>query len=169
MQKFIRIAAIVSASLIVLYLLIILIILPFQQTIIQNRQLSYSEFLPIFPTAKFVLGCLTLACIVWLVLTCYGKSKSITSEILILICLFIVLPSITNYVSSIRVFLHLDTGVKYYSALATVNSIYTQFSFVLDWAKSIAYAVCGMRIAFKLMNKKPKKLWDDAPALNEEF
>jgi len=153
-----RITAIVAASLMFLYLLIILISLPFQAKIIQNMQIINSELyynnLPMFPTVIFVFSCLTLACIVGLVFVCYGKSNSIASEILILICLFAVLPAISNFVSQIRV----HSGLYIHN----IDFIYNRCSFIVTWAKSIAYLVCGMSIAHKRMSKKPRNLWNDS-------
>lgn len=160
MQKFIRITAIVAVALMGLSLLLILISVPFQESIalyLTDGSLKgdrVMELLPMFPTIPFLFGCLRLCCIVALLLVCYSKKDSIYFEIIIFVCLLVVLPLINYAVTQDTVELMADKGATYVGANSIANVISDYCLIFSDWAQAIAYSVCGMSILSKRMSKK---------------
>lgn len=159
MQKLTRIFAIVAAALIIISLLLILISIPLQRPI--GRLMSYPEemmsFLPKVPFVPILFCLVRLVCVAPLVIT-DGKKGSIVPEILALLGMILLIPLLSTVVNLITPMIQsafaLRSGSMQVVANSLMNMITSYCTVPAGLGQSVAYVVCGMRIATKWMNKK---------------
>ncbi len=155
MKKTIRIMAIIAVVLAGFSLILILASIPFQ-SMLASKVYGYPEnlveTLPRFPLLSFLICLLRTACIVLLIICCGNKKGGIWPELLILGCLVIIIPSISQIVSPLYNVLLGHMGSQYLVANSVVTHIANFCSIPSNWGQALAYVTCGMSIAFKKIN-----------------
>lgn len=156
MQKTIKIMTIVSVALVGFSLILLLATIPFQGIIMQyihglNEHLA-AEF-PQFPWLCFI-RCLICLAFVTLLFFCWRRNNSIKFELIVIICLVFVLPSIER----IAILLHNNIVIRMMgpergSAVLSMLNFSELCLIPAGWGKVVAYVTCGMSIAFKKFQK----------------
>ena len=157
MQKFIRITAIIAAILVALSLLLLLVTIPFQQSL--GRLWSTSEdvlaHLPIFPLAQFVPCFMLLGCAILAVVFGGNKKGGIWLEILVFAAVALALPIMRDLLSYVQnVAIGQYRGSVYLAANATVAQIASYCMWPANLGNCLVLVVCGMSVVFKRMSKK---------------
>lgn len=157
MQKTIKIMTIVSVALVGFSLILLLATIPFQGIIMQYTYGLLNEHLaaelPQFPWLYFI-RCLICLAFVTLLFFCWRRNNSIKFELIVIICLVFVLPSIER----IAIPLYNNIVIRVMgSERGTVVLSMQNFSDLClipaGWGKAVAYVTCGMSIAFKKFQK----------------
>lgn len=152
MKKTIRIMAIIAVALAGLSIILILASIPFQSMLareVYGYPEDWVETLPQFPLISFLICFLRTACIALLIICCGNKKGGIWLELLILGCLVIILPSISQIVSPLYTVLLSRMGDQYLAANSVVTNIANFCLIPSNWGLALAYVTCGMSIAFK--------------------
>ena len=152
MKKTIRIMAIIAVVLAGLSIILILASIPFQSMLareVYGYPEDLVEILPRFPLLSFLICFLRTACIALLIICCGNKKGGIWLELLILGCLVIILPSISQIVSPLYTVLLSRVGSQYLAANSVVTNIANFCLIPSNWGQALAYVTCGMSIAFK--------------------
>jgi len=155
MKKTIRIMAIISVVLAGFSLILILASIPFQSMLareVYGCSEDLVETLPRFPLLSFSICLLRTACIALLIICCGNKKSGIWPELLILGCLVIIIPLISQIVSPLYNVLLGHMGSQYLAANSAVTNIANFCSIPSNWGQALAYVTCGMSIAFKKIN-----------------
>ena len=156
MQKTIKIMTIVSVALVGFSLILLLATIPFQGIIMQyihglNEHLS-AEF-PQFPWLCFI-RCLICLAFVTLLFFCWRRNNSIKFELIVIICLVFVLPSIERIAIPLYNNIVLRVmGPERGSAVLSMLNFSDLYLIPAGWGKAVAYVTCGMSIAFKKIQK----------------
>lgn len=158
MQKFIRIMAIVAVALVGTSLLLMLISIPFQRLIASDIFGYYDDdvlnLLPLFPFTDFLNCFLRLVCVSLLLFCCFKKKSGISLEFIIFVCLAVVLPIINQFVFYLyQSFIPVTYGIDYRIANNIVSNLLHYCFAPANLGQAIAYAVCGMSVVYKQMNK----------------
>lgn len=157
MQKTIRITAAIATAFMGISLILLVISLLFQEVMaLEFYGLSFDlvSTLPLFPVIPFFHCLLGTGCIILLII-CGGNNKGgCWLEILILIVLAIVLPSISRYATEEYVQFISRLGNGEVAAYSVVSQISYYCVVPSNWGKVLAYVACGMSIAFKKLSKK---------------
>lgn len=156
MQKTIKIMTIVSVALVGFSLILLLATIPFQGIIMQYNY-GFNEHLaaelPQFPWLYFI-RCLICFAFVTLLFFCWRRNNSIKFELIVIICLVFVLPSIERI--AIPLYHNIVIGMMGWDRATTVFSLQNFSELCLipaGWGKAVAYVTCGMSIAFKKIQK----------------
>ena len=115
MKKTIRIMAIIAVALAGFSLILILASIPFQSMLareVYGCSEDLVETLPRFPLLSFSICFLRTACIALLIICCGNKKGGIWLELLILGCLVIILPSISQIISPLYTVLLSRMGIS---------------------------------------------------------
>ncbi len=155
MKKTIRIMAIIAVSLAGFSLILILASIPFQSMLareVYGYHEDLVEALPQFPLLSFLICFLRTACIALLIICCGNKKGGIGLELLILGCLVIILPLISQFVSQLYTVLLSRIDRQYLVANYVVTNIANFCSIPSNCGQAHAYVTCGMSIAFKKIN-----------------
>lgn len=159
MQKFIRIMAVVAVVLMGVSLLLLLVTVPMQPVL--ARWLRYPEdilgILPRFPLIPVLFCLLRLGCAALLLIFCGNKKGGIWLEVIAFACMAVILPALNHAATSVYSLSLSQMGAVY----TAVNSLTSNVAFYCmipaGLGQSIAYATCGMSIAFKKMSKRTEK------------
>lgn len=161
MQKMIRVLAIIAVVLVALAMLALLIGIPLQRTIAM-KVFSYPEemvaYLPIVPVTPLLRCLLLLGCTI-LLMVCAGKKGIILPEILLLIVLIGVIPSVNTFLPSLVTRMLAYTKGEMYVAANTVADMISNYcTLPATLGNSLALVVCGMNMVYKKMSKQLDKL-----------
>ena len=147
--------AIIAVALAGSSLLLLLASIPFQ-SLLAREVYRYSENilkeLPSFPLVSFLICFLRASCIA-LFLVCHANKKdNIWLELIILICLVVIIPAISQIASPLyNTFMsHMDT--QRFSAYSLATNIANLCLIPSNLGLALAYVTCGMSIAFKKIN-----------------
>ena len=163
MQKFIRISAIVAVVLKAVTTTLILMSFAFQPALIDLFYSSYSaDSGAFFPAVPFIQSLWGLFCTIPLLFCCGKKKGGIVLEAVLFGVLALVLP-IANTVTSFMFtnVLARTMGVTSLAAYSVANNIAIYCAIPGNFGGTIAYAVCGMSIVYKLMSKKQESVLAD--------
>ena len=156
MQKTIKIMTIVSVALVGFSLILLLATIPFQGIIMQYNY-GFNEHLaaelPQFPWLYFI-RCLICLAFVTLLFFCWRRNNSIKFELIVIICLVFVLPSIERI--AIQLYDNIVIGMMGSERAMAALSLLHFSDLCLSpagWGKAVAYVTCGMSIAFKKIQK----------------
>ncbi|MBQ7045535.1 MAG: hypothetical protein IJN65_03475 [Clostridia bacterium] len=155
MKKTIRIMTIIAVVLAGFSLILILTSIPFQSMLareVYGYPEDVVEALPQFPLLSFLICFLRTACIALLIFCCGNKKGGIWPELLILGCLVIILPSISQIVLPLYTELLRRMGSQHLIANSVVTNIANFCAIPSNLGQALAYVTCGMSIAFKKIN-----------------
>ena len=138
--------------------ILLVLSIPFQE-LIAIHILGYSskmvDYFPQIPVTQLLSCFLRLICVSLLIACCGNKKGGLWLEIIILVSLIFVIPSVNLVTSFVypKVILHLQ-GISAYAAYSEANTFATFCLIPSNLSIPIAYVACGMSIAFKRMSKK---------------
>lgn len=161
MQKTIKAIAVIAVILVALAFLLLLIGIPLQRTIAM-KVFSYSEemasYLPIVPFSQLLRCLLLLGCAI-LLMVCAGKKGIILPEILLLVVLLFVIPSVNTFLPSLITRMLAYTKGDYYVAANSVADMISNYcTLPATLGNSLALVVCGINMVYKKMSKQLDKL-----------
>lgn len=162
MQKFIRVTAIIAVVLVALSFLLLLISIPFQQTIAAKVFGSPHDAVSIMPVVPWVTvtNCIwLLGCAILAVVFGGNKKGGIWLEILVFAAVALVLPMMTALLGNVQnVVMAQARGTSYIAANAVANQIASYCMAPGNLGQSLILTVCGMSIVYKRMSKKLAKV-----------
>lgn len=159
MQKAVKATTIISIVLIGASLTLLLVSIPFQRTI-AYKLFGYSPEamvrlrLPQFPVIPFSFCLLRAGCVALLFICCNNRKTSIWLEILIIIILAIILPSINTISSTVYSMYAGRLGVEFSQGHSVVSQISAFLLGPSGYGTALAYVTCGMSIASKTRRKQ---------------
>ena len=158
MQKFIRVTAIIAAVLVALSFLLLLVCIPFRQTIAAKLYTSSPDViaaLPIVSWPSFIYCFMLLGCAILAVVFGGNKKGGIWLEILVFAAVALVLPFMKDLLAFAQnAAIGRYRGSVYLAANATVAQIARYCMWPANLGNCLVLVVCGMSVVFKRMSKK---------------
>ncbi len=160
MQKNIRIIAIIAVALEAMSMLLLIITTIFQQQL--GKMLGYPDvvlgMLPKLPIVQFMYCIASFTVILLLLICCGNKKGGIWLEIIALICLAVVLPTMNQMLGWIlNTLIAQQRGTAYMAATSAASLIAGFCMMPGTLGQTLAYVTCGMSIAYKHVHKKTEQ------------